>query len=166
MLISITLLLLFSLPLIGYFKGLGVHHVFDTNFARSLSLLEAQKEFIERYKRKDSDPKAFPMLASACPGKQNRLECWINFVKFLNVTVMLFWNNLVFPSFFLHLFDVMVFVPKPGWICYAEKTHGSYILPYISSVRSPQQVMGALVKDLWAAKNKISPEKVIYWFIL
>ncbi|XP_027223103.2 cytosolic Fe-S cluster assembly factor narfl [Penaeus vannamei] len=102
--------------LTGYLKGLGVHHVFDTNFARSLSLLEAQKEFIERYRRKDSDPKAFPMLASACP----------------------------------------------GWICYAEKTHGSYILPYISSVRSPQQVMGALVKDLWAAKNKISPEKVYH----
>ncbi|CAM8977948.1 unnamed protein product [Rhodiola kirilowii] len=34
----------------------------------------------------------------------------------------------------------------PGWICYAEKTLGSYILPYISSVKSPQQVMGATVK--------------------
>ncbi|XP_022251204.1 cytosolic Fe-S cluster assembly factor narfl-like isoform X2 [Limulus polyphemus] len=34
----------------------------------------------------------------------------------------------------------------PGWICYAEKTHGDYILPYISTVKSPQQVMGSLVK--------------------
>lgn len=34
----------------------------------------------------------------------------------------------------------------PGWICYAEKSHGSFILPYISKVRSPQQVMGSLVK--------------------
>ncbi|KAK4386753.1 protein NAR1 [Sesamum angolense] len=31
----------------------------------------------------------------------------------------------------------------PGWICYAEKTLGSYILPYISSVKSPQQTIGA-----------------------
>lgn len=35
----------------------------------------------------------------------------------------------------------------PGWVCYAEKTHGSYILPYISSTKSPQQIMGSLVKD-------------------
>jgi iron only hydrogenase large subunit-like protein len=34
----------------------------------------------------------------------------------------------------------------PGWICYAEKTHGSYILPYISTTKSPQQIMGSLVK--------------------
>lgn len=34
----------------------------------------------------------------------------------------------------------------PGWICYAEKSHGEYILPYISTVKSPQQVLGALVK--------------------
>ena len=26
----------------------------------------------------------------------------------------------------------------PGWVCYAEKTHGDYVLPYISSAKSPQ----------------------------
>ena len=26
----------------------------------------------------------------------------------------------------------------PGWICYAEKTHGEYVLPYISTTKSPQ----------------------------
>ena len=26
----------------------------------------------------------------------------------------------------------------PGWVCYAEKTHGSYILPFISTTKSPQ----------------------------
>ncbi|CAA0841809.1 ferredoxin hydrogenases [Striga hermonthica] len=35
----------------------------------------------------------------------------------------------------------------PGWICYAEKTLGSYILPYISSVKSPQQTIGATIKN-------------------
>jgi hypothetical protein len=29
---------------------------------------------------------------------------------------------------------------KIGWICYAEKTHGNWILPYISRVKSAQQV--------------------------
>ncbi|CEO97296.1 hypothetical protein PBRA_000641 [Plasmodiophora brassicae] len=33
----------------------------------------------------------------------------------------------------------------PGWVCYAEKTQ-ELILPYMSTVRSPQQIMGAFVK--------------------
>jgi iron only hydrogenase large subunit-like protein len=40
----------------------------------------------------------------------------------------------------------------PGWICYAEKTHGSYILPFISTTKSPQQVMGSLVKEFFGNK--------------
>ncbi|KAG5414357.1 hypothetical protein IGI04_001924 [Brassica rapa subsp. trilocularis] len=34
----------------------------------------------------------------------------------------------------------------PGWICYAEKTLGSFVLPYVSSVKSPQQAIGAAIK--------------------
>ena len=26
----------------------------------------------------------------------------------------------------------------PGWVCYAEKTHGNTVLPFISTTRSPQ----------------------------
>lgn len=33
----------------------------------------------------------------------------------------------------------------PGWICYAEKAHGE-MLPFIARTKSPQQVMGTLVK--------------------
>ena len=33
-----------------------------------------------------------------------------------------------------------------GWVCYAEKSHGEYILPHISNVKSPQQIMGSIVK--------------------
>ena len=28
----------------------------------------------------------------------------------------------------------------PGWVVYAEKTHGSYILPYLSTAKSPQAI--------------------------
>lgn len=34
----------------------------------------------------------------------------------------------------------------PGWICYAEKSLGDLALPHISTTKSPQQVMGTLVK--------------------
>jgi len=39
----------------------------------------------------------------------------------------------------------------PGWVCYAEKTHAE-MLPFISRTKSPQQVMGTLVKE-WLAKQ-------------
>ncbi|XP_027091032.1 protein NAR1-like isoform X2 [Coffea arabica] len=35
----------------------------------------------------------------------------------------------------------------PAWINYAEKNLGSYILPNISSVKSPQQIIGAIIKN-------------------
>jgi iron only hydrogenase large subunit-like protein len=47
----------------------------------------------------------------------------------------------------------------PGWICYAEKTHHA-ILPYLSSIRSPQQVMGSLIKALYARRWGIPADKV------
>lgn len=82
-------------------SALGFSHVYDTTFARHISLLEHAKEFAER---KKGDGK-LPMLASACP----------------------------------------------GWVCYAEKTH-SEMLPFISQTKSPQQVMGTLVKEWLGAK--------------
>ncbi|XP_029997519.1 cytosolic Fe-S cluster assembly factor narfl [Sphaeramia orbicularis] len=102
--------------LTSFFKGLGVHHVFDTSFSRTFSLLESQKEFVERFQRREQDSKALPMLTSACP----------------------------------------------GWICYAEKTHGEFILPYISTTRSPQQMMGSLVKDFFAGQQGLSPQQIYH----
>ena len=87
-------------------QALGIEHVYDTTFARHISLLEHTREFWERKARSASDAKdALPMLASACP----------------------------------------------GWICYAEKTH-SEMLPFISRTKSPQQVMGTIVKSWLASK--------------
>lgn len=50
----------------------------------------------------------------------------------------------------------------PGWICYAEKTHGSYILPYISTVKSPQQIMGSIVKDYFAQTLSRTPDRIYH----
>ncbi|XP_014214597.1 probable cytosolic Fe-S cluster assembly factor AAEL012261 isoform X1 [Copidosoma floridanum] len=50
----------------------------------------------------------------------------------------------------------------PGWVCYAEKTHGNFILPYISVTKSPQQIMGSLVKYHLANMKGISPEQVYH----
>ncbi|KAG8506366.1 Cytosolic iron-sulfur assembly component 3 [Galemys pyrenaicus] len=50
----------------------------------------------------------------------------------------------------------------PGWICYAEKVHGSVLVPHLSTARSPQQVMGVLVKDFFAQQQGVSPARVYH----
>lgn len=50
----------------------------------------------------------------------------------------------------------------PGWICYAEKTLGSYILPYVSSVKSPQQTIGATIKHHICQKLGIRPDNAYH----
>ena len=105
-----------ALKLTKFFKDLGVHYVFDATFARNFSLIEIQKEFVEKYRNNPTPAKVTPMLTSACP----------------------------------------------GWICYAEKTHGEFILPYISTTKSPQQVMGSMVKQYLGSTIGKSPEKVYH----
>ncbi|KAM7007196.1 cytosolic iron-sulfur assembly component 3 [Passerculus sandwichensis] len=50
----------------------------------------------------------------------------------------------------------------PGWICYAEKTHGSFIIPHISTTKSPQQVMGSLVKGYFAEQQHLPPDRIYH----
>ncbi|XP_037973833.2 probable cytosolic Fe-S cluster assembly factor GJ13047 isoform X1 [Plutella xylostella] len=50
----------------------------------------------------------------------------------------------------------------PGWVCYAEKTHGNFILPYISTTKSPQQIMGSLVKQVLARDKQLNPAEIYH----
>jgi iron only hydrogenase large subunit-like protein len=49
----------------------------------------------------------------------------------------------------------------PGWICFAEKSHPE-ALPYVSRVRSPQQIMGQLVKKRLASEAGWEPARVYH----
>lgn len=51
------------------FLPAGVQFVFDTTLAAGFSILECQKEFIQRYRRRHHDSHALPMFTSSCPGK-------------------------------------------------------------------------------------------------
>ncbi|OXB68795.1 hypothetical protein ASZ78_002210 [Callipepla squamata] len=48
------------------------------------------------------------------------------------------------------------------WICYAEKTHGSFIIPYISTTKSPQQIMGSLIKGYFAEQQHLTPNQIYH----
>ncbi|GER26880.1 leucine-rich repeat protein kinase family protein [Striga asiatica] len=123
-------------------KSLGVKAVFDTSCSRDLTLVESCNEFLTRYKQKDSadaekSKSSLPMISSACPDVDNVLHI-------LN-------NSISLRKLFLI-----------GWICYAEKTLGSYILPYISSVKSPQQTIGAAIKNHVWEELHIRPEEIYH----
>lgn len=50
----------------------------------------------------------------------------------------------------------------PGWVCYAEKTQAGNLLPHISSAKSPQAVMGSIVKRWLAAARGWEPARVYH----
>jgi iron only hydrogenase large subunit-like protein len=47
----------------------------------------------------------------------------------------------------------------PGWVCYAEKTH-PYVLPHLSRVKSPQALMGTLLKTTLSRLLGITPDRI------
>ncbi|RYP92803.1 hypothetical protein DL770_001083 [Monosporascus sp. CRB-9-2] len=47
----------------------------------------------------------------------------------------------------------------PGWVCYAEKTH-PHVLPHMSRVKSPQALMGILLKTTISRKLGIPPDRI------
>ncbi|XP_056406467.1 nuclear prelamin A recognition factor [Hyla sarda] len=102
--------------LCGFLKSLGVHHVLDTTIAADFSILETQRNFIQRFRRQTQDEHAFPMFASACP----------------------------------------------GWVQYAERVLGDLVMPHICTAKSPQQIMGSLVKSYFASQKNLSPDKIFH----
>ncbi|KAL6769557.1 HYD3 [Auxenochlorella protothecoides x Auxenochlorella symbiontica] len=54
----------------------------------------------------------------------------------------------------------------PGWVCYAEKTHGAWVLPFLSRTKSAQAVTASLIKGSWAAGEGVAPEDVFHCSIM
>lgn len=62
-------ILVIHFSLLPLLRFLGVHYVFDTTIAADFSILESQREFVQRYQRRNQEEHALPMFASACPGE-------------------------------------------------------------------------------------------------
>lgn len=50
----------------------------------------------------------------------------------------------------------------PGWVCYAEKAQGSLALPFMSRTKSPQQIMGSLVRHMLAPQLGCAPGDIYH----
>lgn len=148
--------------LVAFFKQhLGVHHVFDTTFSRDLSLVESAREFVERYRRymanggeqieaamQEEDDKAAAAEEEGSGRRRARRRAGKPADQPQQQQEM-----------------PMLASSCPGWVCYAEKTHG-YVLPHITAAKSPQQMMGSLVKDYMATKASTSPSSIYHVCIM
>ncbi|KAI9722304.1 MAG: hypothetical protein M1812_001776 [Candelaria pacifica] len=47
----------------------------------------------------------------------------------------------------------------PGWICYVEKTH-PYIVPHLSRLKSPQALLGTLLKTTLSRRLGVLPDRI------
>ncbi|KAG5370194.1 Cytosolic Fe-S cluster assembly factor NAR1 [Yarrowia sp. C11] len=53
----------------------------------------------------------------------------------------------------------------PGWVCYVEKTH-PHVIPYLSGVKSPQQICGSLLKKVICDSQNVTPSQVYHVSIM
>ncbi|CAG8709236.1 7586_t:CDS:2 [Dentiscutata erythropus] len=131
-----------------FFKSLGVHYVFDTSFSQDFSLLESAREFIERYQKFQEFQKNQGTSSENGLMKNNRVKR----ESISSEDTTQHKRSCDLP---------MLASSCPGWICYAEKTHG-FVLPYVSKAKSPQQIMGSIVKDYFASKLGVEPNNIYH----
>lgn len=49
---------------------------------------------------------------------------------------------------------------SPGWIKFVEQFYPDFI-PNVSTCKSPQQMMGAIIKNFWADREKLRPSDIV-----
>ncbi|KAI8075852.1 iron hydrogenase [Gilbertella persicaria] len=150
--------------LVYFFKHfLGAHHVFDIAFTQDLSLVESAREFTDRFKRymqnggealeavlQQADIEKASMEEEGKPKVRARRRAGAKADK---------------SSESINQDLPMLASSCPGWVCYAEKTHGE-VLPFITATKSPQQMMGSLVKDYFAKKTGLTPNQIYHVSIM
>ncbi|KAG0315907.1 hypothetical protein BGZ99_007180 [Dissophora globulifera] len=152
-----------------FFKNLGVHSVFDTSFSRDLSLLETGREFVARYKKavEKGSIKAPNLDGSASTGPKGDGDMDVDEYTPKAPRKRIIRRGAAGvadePAVPVEVESAMPMLAStcPGWICYAEKTHG-YMLPYISETKSPQQIMGSLVKNHFGSQLGLNPDQIYH----
>ncbi|KAI9487169.1 MAG: iron hydrogenase [Benjaminiella poitrasii] len=151
--------------LVYFFKNIiGAHHVFDIAFTQDLTLIESAREFVDRFRQymqnggealeaamQQADAEKAAMEEEGKPKARARRR-GARADKSGGSAI----TNQNIP---------MLASSCPGWVCYAEKTHGD-VLPFISTTKSPQQMMGSLVKDYFAKKLGLTPDQIYHVSIM
>jgi len=134
----------------AFWRSRGVHFVTETSVAADLSLLENAGEFVTRYRQRRPRPWG--------PPPETTLAYSSGRAKYPDRDG----QPIGAPGSTFRAAEAYDCLPMlasacPGWVCYAEKTQPN-ALPYISTAKSAQQIMGELVKgqlskEVTGAKN-------------
>jgi len=54
----------------------------------------------------------------------------------------------------------------PGWVVYAEKTHGELVSEYLSKIKSPQQILGRKIKKYFSTTKNFATQKVYHFSVM
>ncbi|KAF9124734.1 hypothetical protein BGW39_007939 [Mortierella sp. 14UC] len=152
-----------------FFKSLGVHSVFDTSFSRDLALLETGREFVDRYRKAiakgvlkppNMNGPAAPLDAAVSGSGDMEVDTPKPKKRIIRRGAAATSDE---PAVAVETESAMPMLASacPGWICYAEKTHG-YMLPYISETKSPQQIMGSMVKNHLGSQLGLNPDQIYH----
>lgn len=157
------------LRLAGALKACGVYYVLDSASAGDVSLVEAKNEFVRRYKQNLGNCSVGASSSGSSSGRRQQKasapattalsSTRINVIKDEKSAQKHLYASNVPPSESstavmeeacvgeAKLSESMpMFISAcPGWVCYAEKTH-PHALPYLSTVKSAQQILGSLLK--------------------
>lgn len=140
-------------------------YVYNTTAAAPIAIAEATAEFVARYRytqqqqlQQQSLPLP-PMWQSPAPSRA--LSSTRDAPPLTSATTALeaATGYLSLPPSLSHTRLPMLASECPGWVCYAEKTTPQ-ALPYLSTVKSPQQVLGTLVKAVLAPREGLKAGEV------
>lgn len=140
-------------------KSIGVTYVLDTAAAGDVALVEAREEFIRRYEENSRSETGHNSATRAGIWTQKPSASTANSATSINTFQAAESNDPMSAELVAHPIDVGYIAdpssntPRlpvlsshcPGWVCYAEKSQPQ-CLPYLSTVKSAQQIMGAVVK--------------------
>lgn len=131
-------------------KSVGVQWVLDASVGGDIALIESAEEFLHRHKTGKQKAWVKPPTTTAVSSTE------LNFYSTQKTQMGSSLNpsySQVGPPALTQQGTPMFTSNCPGWVCYVEKTQPQAI-PYVSTVKSPQQILGALVKGM--LKNRES----------
>ncbi len=145
-------------------------YVYNTTAAAPIALAEATAEFIARYRytqrqqqqqlQQQSQSLPLPPMWQS-PAPSRALSSTRDAPPLTSATTALeaATGYPSLPPFLSHTRLPMLASECPGWVCYAEKTTPQ-ALPYLSTAKSPQQVLGTLVKAVLAPREGLKAGEV------
>ena len=114
-------------------SSMGVSKIYDLSLSQQLVLSESYKEFNDKYKQGEKFAAITEFLDTTKGMSEDQIET----------------EAREFKKKLAKISSVPVLCSEcPGWVCYAEKVVGDVSIPYMSVVKSPQQIQGYLLKKV------------------